>query len=640
MTQAQLEKLIRDGHTPKYGFLFAPLKDAKGKPLRVNGQPVPMPGWLIEKHIYNGFRVPGYKGQAWHFMRFVDELWGDKSDKDGLFEWNPNAVRMLEGMLEHKRLALAGNASSGKTNFVALAANALYLLNPDNTKCLVTSMTIKTAESKVWGWVEAYWNRALRKIGVNNMPGVLTSSDHIIRRKTRDGKLSRLHGIELVPADKSEYKKSATKLQGFKAGGGDLWLLADELDTLSPNLLNTAQENLFANDGFHMIGAFNPTSHFTPGGIFATPKHGWKSIDIDTHEWETVHGYCLRFDGLRSPNVLEGKPVWLGLLSLEALNGFRERFQGNENSPGFVSMVRGFFSSSGSDETVLSEAEIENYDANRRTSTWMDRGVMVAGLDPAFCHDGDLAVLTIGRVGMAMDNDLGIQKKVCERIKTYVLDSDVKASKDKSEQVVEQVKNKLIEHNVATEDLAVDISGAASFGSLLARDIGAGFLHVNFGGSPSETRVSLSDKRTGREAYVNKATELWMSLKPLVRSGQIKGLDPDTIVELTTRTCKATASGRSEIESKKKMKQRTNGESPDKSDSLVLMAEVARQKHGLVAIEKPARPPKKPSQVGNSIFHQVYDMGEEPKHKTRIKVPDMSWQEDSWQGIGSGGWDE
>lgn len=636
MNQAALEKLIREGHTPKYGFLFAPLKDAKGKPLRINGQPVPMPGYLIERHIYNGFKVPGYKGQAYHFMRFVDELWGDKSDKDGLFEWNPNAVRMIENTMKHKRLAVCGCASSGKSNFIAMAAVAMFLLNPNKTKCLVTSMTIATAESKVWGWVEAYWNRAVRKIGVNQMPGILTSSNHIIRRKLPDGKLSRLQGVELVPADKSEYKKSATKLQGFKAGDGDLWMFADELDTLSPSLLNTCRENLGANDGFHMIAGFNPTSHFTPGGLFATPKHGWKSIDVDTHEWETDDGYCIRFDGLRSPNVLEGKAIWSGLLSLEALNGYRERFQGNENSPGFVSMVRGFFSSSGNDETVLSEVEIENYDANRRTSTWMDRGVMIAGLDPAFCHDGDLAVLTIGRVGMAMDNDAGIQKKVFERIKTYVLDSDVKASKDKSEQVVEQVKNKLIEHNVATEDLAVDISGAASFGSLLARDIGSGFLHVNFGGSPSETRVSLSDKRTSKEAYTNKATELWMSLKPLVRSGQIKGLDPDTIVELTTRTCKATASGRSEIESKKKMKQRTNGESPDKSDSLCLAVEVARQKHGLVAIEKPAKPSKKPSQVGNSIFHQVYDMGDEPKHKTRIKVPDFSWQEDAWQGIGDG----
>lgn len=451
MTQAQLEKLIREGHTPKYGFLFAPLRDAKGKPLRVNGRPVPMPGWLIEKHIYNGFRVPGYKGQAWHFMRFVDELWGDKSDKDGLFEWNPNAVRMIENTLKHRLLAVCGCASSGKSNFIAMSAVAMFLLNPEKSKCLVTSMTIATAESKVWGWVEAYWNRAMRKVGANQMPGVLTSSNHIIRRRLPDGKLSRLQGVELVPADKSEYKKSATKLQGFKtAGGGDLWMFADELDTLSPSLLNTCRENLSANDGFRMVAGFNPTSHFTPGGLFATPKHGWKSIDIDTHEWETEDGYCIRFDGLRSPNVLEGKAVWSGLLSLEALNGFRERFQGNENSPGFVSMVRGFFSASGNDETVLSEVEIENYEANRRTSTWMDRGVMIAGLDPAFCHDGDLAVLTIGRVGMAMDNDLGVQKKVCERIKTYVLDSDVKASKDKSEQVVEQVKNKLIEHNVAT----------------------------------------------------------------------------------------------------------------------------------------------------------------------------------------------
>lgn len=527
--------------------------------------------------------------------------------------------------------------NSGKTQVLAMYAVAMFLLWPTNTKVLVTSMTIASAEGKVWGHVEKYFLRASRMIGEAFMPGKLISSKHIIRRRTEDGKLSSTEGIELVPAEASEFKTSAKKLQGYKQASGRLIMCGDEWATLSPNLLATCKENLATNDGFQLLAAFNPESYFDPGGLISKPKAGWSSIDLDSEEWETEfeNGWCVRFDGLKSPNVIAGREIWKGLMTTEALNNHRANFAGNESAVGFLKMVRGFWCATGSKESIFTEVEMENFRVQRKFTQWLSPPTKVAGHDPSFTHGGDRATLVIGETGMVHDPDSGIQKRVCQAVEVYVLDEEIDTSKDKNLQVVDKVAELLKKHGVLTEDLAVDISGAAAYGTLLAQKIGTGFLGVNFGGSPSDARVGGGSRKTGKEMYSNRASELWFGLKPLIRSGQIGGLDPDTISELCARTF-TTKGEKTEIEPKEKMKQRTK-KSPDRGDGWVLMVDVARKKHSLTALEKP--PQKKvETQQATDIFGQFYNLEQLQKKRSghRIDIPVL--QE---AGVASGGgWGE
>jgi len=268
-------------------------------------------------------------------------------------------------------------------------------------------------------------------------------------------------------------------------------------------------------------------------------------------------------------------------MTMESLNQFRQMYNNNESSIGFCKMVRGFWSSTGSKESIFTEAEMEEYEVMRRVTNWLDTPLMVAGFDPSFTHGGDRAVLVIGRVGeIPVGNG---RKRVFERVATYVLDAEVDKGKDKNEQIVDSVKAKLDLHKVKTENLCVDISGAAAFGTLLAQKIGSSFIGVNFGGGPTEMRVSKTDRRTGKEAYVNRVSELWFGVKPLVRSGQIYGLDPDTIIELCARSYTDRA-GKVEIESKERMRERTK-KSPDLGDGFCLSLDAARIRGGLTAAE-------------------------------------------------------
>lgn len=632
------EQLIAAGYKERYGAWMPPLLDQRtGRPVVLrDGTIIQAPDWFIELSILRGHvKVPDYRGDFYHFKKYVTEIWGDENETEGYFQWNPNAEKIVEKAMEHKWLAVAGCASSGKTETLALFAVAKYLIFPAETKVLVTSMTVASAEGKVWGSLLKYWNRAERRMTATFpgvvMPGKLVQSKHTIFRRTEDGKLSRKEGIELVPAEASEFKKSAEKLQGYKAKY--LVVCGDEWATLAQGVLETCKENLSNNEKFQLLASFNPDSHFDPGGILAEPWDGWSSIDINTDEWRTKLGYCVRFDGLKSPNVIAGRNIYKGIFTSTELANRRAEYSGNEAAPGFCRMVRGYWSPTGTKESIFSDAEMETYRVMRRHEKWLEPGVMIAGLDPSFTHGGDRAVLTIGRVGNVV-GDGGGQIRVCERVATYVLDDAINKGRDKNEQIVEMVAELLKKHNVKTENLGVDISGAAAFGTLLAQKIGTGFIAINFGGSPTDMRVSRTDKRTGKEAYVNRASELWFGIKPLIRSGQISGLDADTIIELCARSY-TDRGGRVEIETKERMKQRTK-RSPDRGDSYGICLDVARLKHGLTAMERPPVKNTKTTTATN-IFGQFYNLEELAVKPTRnrIHVPDLQ-EAHPW--IGGGGW--
>lgn len=595
MTKQELAEKEKQGYRYRFGVLWPPqMVGPKGRQ-----QAIPRQEWWCHAQMFldkdgEFAKSPTYQGKAYHFREFAKLIWGDPND-EGFFEWNPNVDRMLELATEHNFLAIAGCASSGKSMFLALWAVAMFMLDPLNTKVLVTSMTIQTAEGKVWGNIKKFWRRACRRLEVKDgtgkvviegekfIGGKLLDSMHIIKRRSPDGTLHSTEGIELIPAEAGEFKKSASKMQGYKAG--NVYLLADELATLAPNILETARENLFANDNFRLVGAFNPDSHYDPGGILAEPVDGWDSINEDSTEWATKFGgWCVRFDGLQSPNVLAGEKIWRGLLTIEKLNGFRELHP--EKSAGFWKMVRGYWSPTGSLDCIYAESEFEANGCTRPVKAWVGGWVMVAGFDPAWVSGGDRAIATFGRVGLALlPEHGGITRTVWEHVETAILGEDItNKGMDKSQQIAKQFAQLCRKHKVATENVALDITGGHAFATVLGLEIGRGFMAINFGGAASDLPMPKPDKRTCREAFRNMVSELWYSSKPLVRQGQLRNVQPATIVELCARTYDET-NGRIMVEPKEKMKLRTK-RSPDRADSMMLSVFVARKKHGLAGTEK------------------------------------------------------
>ena len=92
----------------------------------------------------------------------------------------------------------------------------------------------------------------------------------------------------------------------------------------------------------------------------------------------------------------------------------------------------------------------------------------------------------------------------------------------------------------------------------------------------------------GHELFVNRVTELWFVGKELVRTKQLFGIDHVLAQEITGRNYDMVKGStlRMKLEGKIDFKARY-GRSPDLADAAFLCLDVARQRHGLVAVEPP-----------------------------------------------------
>lgn len=586
----------------KYGISFKPIKDPKGRGITC-------PDWFIERQILTHYEqcqaIRTARLLPWceHFCRLVDIIFGDPK---GIwpFEWNPNAMRILKNFRKHHILAIAGHASSGKTHAMALIAVMMFWLDPKNTKVLVTSITASAAAGRVWGHVKNCWTHMEGFFGAANMPGKLIDSKNKIRYEN-NGHKDETRGIELVVGEKSQAKQSASKVQGIKAP--KLILMGDEFAELEHSLVRTALTNLKRNDEFWLLGAFNPTDMFGPDGIISRPKDGWHSITEETDEWETYleeygyKGYCIRFDGEKSPNILAGHNKYKGLLKIDDL---KEAQSQGVRTAAYYQMIRGYWSPVGMLDAIYAAADIVKWRADAKVTTWIEPPTMIAGLDPAFTHGGDRAALVIAKVGIAM-SDSGVRQKVFEVVKVYSLDEDVtNTSISKTEWVVKLTKEKLIEHKVDIKNLAIDATGGGDpFSALIARDIGIGFLNVKFSSKASDKPVSRNDPRKGFERFRNMVSELWYVGRELIRSGQIKGLTGDIMSEMVVRTYKE-SNGLVCVEPKDDMKARIK-KSPDFADGCFLALHLARVRHGLSSNESAAPRPAARNNSYGGLFPPI-----------------------------------
>lgn len=555
-----------------------------------------------------------------HLKTLVTLIW-DRPDSNRRFKWNPYALRMLDAALEHKYLAVAGHASSGKSVFFAMWGILKFLIgavhpdkpdtcDPGNVKVFLTSTSLDESRGRIWGDVEMFWNDLIVCVGGEQyLPAKLVSSAGKIIHLDAAGKRNEKAGLILVAGGKGRDADAESKI-GFKARS--VVMILDELPLLTHSFYKKVFTNLQSNAEFQCIGIGNPTSAFDPFGVFMEPKNGWKSINEDYMEWETTRGYCVRFDGEHSPNVLAGREIWPGLLTLQYLNEIRSPLGENyKNNAEYYRMIRGFLPPDGDTQAVYTEAEIIGSDSRAKVTTWVSTPIGIGFLDPAFSHGGDEANACFAKVGKFFNPVF--QKEVLAielvEVKNLMLDVNSKdTSKDRNEQLVEIFQRECEARGIALADRGLDATGAGDpLSTIFAMKMGHGFQSVSFAGAPSDKQVSSTDRRTGKERFANRVSELWGIGKELMLAGQIRGLDTDTCIQMCARLFndKKVDKEKLEVESKQKMKARTNGRSPDRADAFFGCIEIARRRHNLssaarAAVVKPA-PRSQPQSVWDAL---------------------------------------
>lgn len=529
---------------------------------------------MLELTLYN---MDWRGARAMHFKNIVRMLWPeDAKPPIKPFVWHPWAEHMLEYACKWKYLGIIGCASSGKTNFGAIWAIVNWLSAPKESLILVTSTSLGDSRKRVWGDIKAYIQQSLLGKG---MPCKIIDSRGMILTDdpATPGQLNDKQGIALIAGAPDKERESIGKLIGMK--NRRVIMVADELPELSPALLDAAFSNLSTQiDGtFQMIGIGNFKSVYDPLGEFVKPKMGYKNINPSMQEWETEKGWCIRFDGLQSPNILNGKNEWpiYGSKHLE-----EHRRTCKENSSQFWRMVRSFPCPEGMDDVIYSDADFIAGDAHNRVK-WAFPPVRVAGLDPSFTNGGDRSMAVIGSCGNDVDGNHVVQ---VDRV-VHLTDDVTRTGTTRNFQIAEAFRNLCVAEHVQPKHAGMDATaGGAVFYDVLVELWSNDVLPVKFGGAASEYPVNTADPRPSSEHYVNRVSELWYFGVELLKGGQLKGITDDMAMEMKSRKYETTkgASVKIKVESKTDMKDRV-GYSPDLGDALMIVICVCRERLGLLA---------------------------------------------------------
>jgi hypothetical protein len=473
---------------------------------------------------------------------------------------NPWMNRGIESLIDYKEVAWAGCGAAGKTFTAAYFAMLWWAANPLESAVIMTSTTSKMVRKRMWSAIQEMYRNS------TGFPGRMVDSKMSLQAVKGDDK----HCISAIAVEEGSKEKAIGNIQGIHAKR--VLVIIDEATHTSEAMFDVCSNLRKGTKEFLLLVIGNPQSKFDLLGKFAEPLDGWASVSVEDDEWLTKTGVCIRFDGMRSPNVKAGRTIWPYLLTKAQLVHAVD--SEGEESPNFWKYTRGFWPPDGAVKTVISETLATKHDLTR-TIKFAGAVHHLAGLDPAFCG-GDRCILRFGRLGKTLG---GVMALNCDEI------VPITPNARDSEPIHYQIANRVIaeceKRGVIPERFAMDSTGeGGGLADILTKTWGL-INRIEFGGRPSEKPVSEEDTRPSDEAYDRKVSELWFSVRRWAMADKIGGLDGDTLREFCGRLYKDDKR-KVYIEPKPEMKKRT-GKSPDLADAAVALVELARQLGGETA---------------------------------------------------------
>lgn len=314
------------------------------------------------------------------------------------------------------------------------------------------------------------------------------------------------------------------------------------------------------------------------------------SVNVETGTWTAkpfekcggVKPVIVTFDAEKSPNIVEGEIVSRHLPKKESVERARAA-SGGGNTPHYWQNFRGFWPPEGMSNTVFTETALLKHDGKRSLKFTGDNFTIIGTFDPAFTAGGDRAVLRFAKMGQIESGIVGIQA-LPPIIIALQADSKNPVRYQLAEQVVrecETIKVGPYTMSCQPENLAVDNTGDGGVLDILHRTWSPHVLGIEYRGSPSEQPISLEDVRPAKEVYKNKRAEMYFYSRSVMDSGQLKGIDDDTAVELCNMEF-LVHNGKTQLMDKKDYRIKF-GASPDLADTLVMLPEVARQRGFVLA---------------------------------------------------------
>ncbi len=499
----------------------------------------------------------------------------------GHFEWHSWTDRIIEALCDvpdnqvRKAVNLVGApgcASACKTfNIIGFAA-VWWLCDPDNSSVTLVSTTVKSLRRRGWAEVQ----RCYDGLGENRI-GNFVDSRMLWQVRIGDDK----QAIIGRAVEEGATHKVADDIKGVHTRRQ--MVIIDEA-TAVPEAIYEACANLYSYpEEFILVCIGNPRNRLDAFGRFCEPADGWLSVTVDTGEWQgKPYSLCggekptvITFDAEKSPNILEGRIVSRHLPTAESVEAAK-RYGGGQTAHYWQNM-RGFWPAEGLIKTVFTESALLTFDGYGHHKFTGENFTIIGAFDPAY--GGDRAALRFAHMGEIEGGVWGMQLMT-----PIIVPVDAQSTNPIHYQLAEQVRRECERivigdhrYHCPPENLGVDDTGEGGFCDVVYRTWSQRVIRIEFGGAPSTDPCSLEDFRPANEVYQNKRAEMFFRSRDALNSRQLKGVDPDTAVELCSIEFDDLSRQKIVLMSKKDYRAKFH-KSPDLADTVAILLEVARQR--------------------------------------------------------------
>jgi hypothetical protein len=443
-----------------------------------------------------------------------------------------------------------------------------YQANPFETLTSLTTVTFEGLKLRMWSDVL----RASETSRVKQ-PFQIRSSTNEMRVYPQEaskeaGEKYQIHGMAV-----NHTKDAEGRIRGGHAPRRRIFL--DEAQDIASAIYEAMINPMSAPDA-KCVMLSNPVEKVSKFGDWCEPEGGWSSVHDTDLFWKTKKGgICLHFDGLQSPNVIQNKRIFTGLLTRDNVEEIK-RIHG-ENSVQWWALIRGWFPPDGLVARIFPSQIIEKC---KPPIVFDFATEPVATLDPAFeedacpIHFGDKGKLRDGRVAISATETIHLK-----------FTNDPTNPKDY--QLAHQVMELCKKRGVQPKNFIMDKSGGGrGVFAILQKEWSPDVQGIDYGGASTDRPLRSDETEKCSDIFKYFVTELWYRARAACEDGILAGaslLHPLTIDDLYSRrySVKQETQGTVQIAERKTELKSRLGRSPDDGDAFVQFAELLiREGHG------------------------------------------------------------
>lgn len=523
------------------------------------------------------------KGLFFHYKKAIEIIWPD-------FIQHRWFNTTLEEYLAHEWIGIAGPKDAGKTGGLSVILLADYYPFSTCTSIILSSTTMKALKNRVFGEFTMR-HRAARK-RIEWLPGHMIESECRIvtdeRDENVDGRDVR-NGVIGIPV-KDGKNNALDDIIGIK-NKRKRWMI-DELQTLPASALDGTANFMQNNADCKVIGSGNPSSMDDAHGKLCQPSNsigGWDGgIDQQggTKVWPTTfdNGVCIQLPGSDCPNmdVAPELPVPFPFLMT------RDRMEKDGRTWGktdwhFMMFNEGRWPRGQAASRVITKQMCVNGHALEEARWAGPKRIKIGCMDAGF--GGDRCIFHELHFGREMwmpehpgeikvngfvtqeplEND---DRQIIALIDTQVVPIEGSEVKGAEDQIVLWAKKECEKRDILPANFFYEAGMRTSLVQKFPQLWSDKPVSIDFGGKPSEGKVSQDIDVECREYYFNFVTELWYTVRLVIESQQFRQLTEETMREGCMREYKRVGANKLQVETKKEFKEKA-GFSPDLFDALV-----------------------------------------------------------------------